>query len=420
MTRTRLTGRLAPFASMFLIVGLSSCVKRFTDPVDQVEQTFQDALLSLNNNSNDWQATVQGLNTKLDGLQGQVDETIRNDVATLAGRSTAKVFTNAGCTIDNYARHAKSSVSTILSRYQKLKKNNCYELPGGIPGVVSGGKVTISSRPECQIDREILPPLVCAEEPGQIDLGANDPKSWSTVTLHGFDMDIKDKNSKLLEVVMVDAAERTYAISENNIARNTHYMATVNLSQLGRELVEKSICKLRIRWGSDNATIGEVAVLPWKPRTKDEAVALGSTEFTPPRSGGDADFDTDDDDPTRVNLRATLRLDQGRGIYGRVYMKAYELKPDHTAVEGWSPEALLYQIPQGYRIVSFSPNQESSREFLVTDHNNADVATESSTVANFHHWVDRNGDEAGSYTRVRADWHRLTVKLEELRPTWLQ
>lgn len=414
MTRGISTGRLAPLASFVIVASLNSCLGLggIKESIDKVDQSFQDAIVSLNSNSAQWQSTVQDLNSKLDGLQGQVDETIRNDVATLAGRSTAKVFTNAGCTIDNYARHAKSSVSAIFGRYKKLKQNKCFE--------TVGGKVTISSRPECQIDREILPPLVCAEEPGQIDLGAGDPKSWSTVTLHGFDMDVKDKNGALLEVVMVDEAEKSYPIAEANIARNTHYMATINLSQLGAQMYERKVCKLRVRWGADKTAIGEVAVLQWKPHTKVDHPALGSTDFTPPRSGGDADFDTGDGDPTDVTLVAKLRLDNDKGIYGQVYMKARERNPDHTSVEGWSPEKLLYVLPAGYRIVSFSPKLESSRTFAVTDHSAPKVVTEGNTVADFQHWVDRNGDEAGTYTRVRADWHNLTVNLEELRPSWLQ
>lgn len=414
MSRKNSLGRWTPVVCLAFVASLNSCfgLGGIKESIDQVDQTFQDALVSLNSNSADWQTIVQGLSNKIDGLQGQVDETIRNDLATLAGRSTAKVFTNAGCTIDNYARHAKSSVSSIFTRYKKLKQNHCFE--------TVNGKVTISSRAECQIDREILPPLVCAEEPGQIDLGASDHKSWSTVTLHGFDMDIKDKNGNLLDVVMVDAGERVYPIAEMNIARNTHYMATINLSQLGGDMVEKQIFKLRVRWGANKATIGEVAVLQWTPRTKDDDVTLGSTEFIPPRTGGDGDFDTDDDDPTDVVLKAKLRLEGDKAIYGQVYMKAYERQPDHTAVEGWSKEMLLYPAPHGYRILSFSPRKESVREFAVTDHKEADLATEGNTVANFHHWVDRDGVEAGTYTRMRADWHKINVKLEELRPVWLK
>lgn len=389
------------------------------DPVDQIEADLQQALTSLNTNSQQWQSVVKDLDTRIGGLQGQVDETLRNDVATLAGRSTAKLFGNAGCTVERYSGQAKQSIQGMLARYKQLKKNKCLEL--------SGGKVVVADRPECKVERASVPPLLCAEEPSTVDLSVSDAGSWSTVTLHGFGMDELDPGGRKFEVVMVDDQERAWPIPETRIARNTHFMATFSLVGLGKEMYQRKIGKIRFRWGANAQMIGEILVLPWQPKETVAHAPMGpSAPLVPALIGGDRDFFTKPDRPTDFVHKAWLWISpDSTKLLGQSSMSAIErveTNPNNkTKAWGVSPELTWYVAPDGWKIVSFSPNLDAYASGATTDHVCPAVRnTPASQVASFLDCIDAGGDDVGRTTQQITTWRPQTIQLRQAAPPWLR
>ncbi|QQS05398.1 MAG: hypothetical protein IPK50_00515 [Fibrobacterota bacterium] len=418
MPQPAFTKRLVPIVPAFLLLACPM-PPIVTDPVDQIEANFQQALADLNSNSKEWQAVVKNLEGTIGGLQGQVDETLRNDVATLAGRSTAKVYTGAGCTFDRYSGQARQSIQSMLSRYKQLKKNKCLE--------VSGGKVVVADRPECKVERANVPPLLCAVEPTTVNLSVSDAESWSTVSLHGFGLDALDSRGRKFDVVMVDDQERVWPIPETRIARNLpHYMATFSLVGLGKDLFQRKIGKIKFRWGPDSQMIGEILILPWKPQEVDTHVVLGpSPAYYPPLIGGDRDFYTKSDRPTDYVHKAWLKLSSDSTLLiGQSFMSAIERMETNpknkTIALGNSPEAIWYAAPKGWKILSFLPNLDAVAQGATTDHLCPSVRnTPAAQVASFKDCIDDGGDDVGRTTRQITEWRPLRIRLRQTAPPWL-
>src|SRR5262249_473087 len=158
------------------------------------------------------------------------------------------------------------------------------------------------------------------------------------------------------------------------------------------------IVKILVSWNNSTVGFPQVVVVPWTPRQQPNLVVHPgkSPRYTPPRIGGDADFDTDDGNPTAVRLRGEITENE-QHILGRVYMYAHERDPDHTTVEGWSNWQSLYAVPQGWKIISVRPTAASEVNAQLTGHETPDYGTPAGEVVqNFHVWGDRDGDEAGS------------------------
>lgn len=415
-THARRLVSLLPLLFVSACPPIPSVVK---DPVDQIEADLQQALSAINTNSQQWQAVVKDLDQRIGGLQGQVDETLRNDVATLAGRSTANLFGQAGCTVERYSGQAKQSIQGMLSRYKQLKKNHCLEL--------SGGKVVVADRSECKVARTSVPPLMCAEEPSTVDLSVADAGSWSTVTLHGFGMDELDSAGRRFEVVMVDEAERVWPIPEARIARNTHFKATFSLVGLGKDLYQRKINKIRFRWGSSGQMLGEILVLPWQPKEMVANQPMGvSPPLVPTLVGGDRDFYTKPDRPTDFVHKAWLRISpDSTKLIGQTSMSAIERVETNprnkTIAQGTSAEQIMYTAPVGWKIASFSPNLDAEATGYTVDHVcPAARTTPVSQVASFLDCIDGGGDDVGATTQQITNWRMQAIQLRQAAPPWLR
>ena len=102
-------------------------------------------------------------------------------------------------------------------------------------------------------------------------------------------------------------------------------------------------------------------------------------------------------------------------------MFAREDKPDHTMVEGTSPSARVYTAPEGWTIVSFRPSAPSRQTGGVTEHGEQQFPRPGGEVIDhFSAFVDRNGDEAGTWTHVIAYWRIVEVTIEQTAPEWLR
>lgn len=355
--------------------------------IDRATKVIDEGIASILARSDVWQRTLERI---AQDLPGDISEIVRTEAQNLATRTIAQAGTELMCVTDFYARRAVEALNSL---------KNLLLGRGDGPSKLS--------------------PAFCQVVPASVNL--NDaPSSWATVTLHGYDLDHVDSTDKLFTVFMQNASGSNTPLAETWIGRTTHYQVTLNLGSQGRTLHNNAIRKLVSSWNNSTIGLPEVVIVPWTAERRTETATLGSTFYMPPRTGGDRDFNTDDDDPTSIELRASLRVN-GNNIDSEVYMFAREVDPDHTMVEGTSPTARVYTAPAGWTVVSFRPSAPSRQTGSVTEHGEQVYDRPAGEVIDhFSAFVDRNGDEAGTWTHVIAHWRIIEVTIDEIAPPWLR
>lgn len=263
-----------------------------------------------------------------------------------------------------------------------------------------------------------MPPAFCLTAPDHINLNYM-PSSWVTVTLHGYDLDHADAQGNRFGVSLQNASGANTPLPESRIGRTTHYQVTLNLGNLGLTFYQDQIAKLIVTFNNAPGTLPEIVVVPWTAMQRTEHPVLGLTRYTPPKTGGDADFDTGSGDPTSLVVAGYLRVN-GVNIESRVYMYAREDGGDHTKVEGYSAWTRAYAPPLGWKVVSYRPNSNPRYERDVTTQGGIEIPCSGGEAAEkFTAYVDHGGNEAGTWTELIAYWRILEVTIEEIEPAWL-
>jgi hypothetical protein len=323
-------------------------------------------------------------------LPEEISETIRVDAQSLATRAIATMGSEFRCNVDFLGHRAVQSL-------QRLKA----KLLG--------------------MDLPILPPAFCQVDPPSVDLKVP-PEKWSTVILYGYDLDHKDKANEALKILLLDEQGGSTPLAESRIGRTTHYQITLNLGNMARELYEKQVNKMVVAWEGTSDGYPQIVVVPWEAHRPPYAiVSIDSTDYTPPHTAGNKDFWTRDESPTELAVCGQMQIDNGV-LYNRVYMYAQQIHPeDNTAVEGWDVWRIAYQAPPGYRIVSVTPNTSfSCVRTKVSVPETAFNLPAGEIASRFQVWIDRSGDEAGTWSKVSVEWRELQVVIEQTRPEWLR
>lgn len=357
-----------------------------SDSVNEANRVIDNAIADLNRNSANWQNILQGISQN---LPDDIAEIVREEAQTLATRSIGQTGAQFSCTVDHYANRAAQALN-------RLKQILNTQTPAP------------------------LPPMICLVAPSDVDLNTN-PTGWDTITIHGYDMDHLDNNGNLLSFAMMLPNNQVYDyISESSVGRTTHYQITYSLRGVADRLYEQGISKIVPHWeGTLGGSInGEVIVKPWRAQRQTLLQEPNATTYVPNHVGGDRDFDTDGEDAVDLQVTGEISYDQ-RFVYGRVYMRALELEPDHTKVEGWSEWQPLYEAPIGLIITQVTPSSSSSVNIQFTSEGIHDFERPSGEVViRFTVQGDHEGNEAGDWTRVTADWNLLNIELEETQPSW--
>jgi hypothetical protein len=349
--------------------------------IGMIEQGIRD----IQGESSQWRYVLEKI---AKDLPEDISSLIRNEAQQFASRTIAVAGVEASCRIDMLG---KRSVDFLQGLLAKLKN----EPP------------------------PLLSPTFCQVIPSSISLSDN-PNTWQTITLFGYDFDNKDASGNLMTVDLLSETGAATLLSESYIGRTSHYQITLNLSQVAATLYQSKIAKLRIVWnGAPLDAQGQITIAPWKPKIQTPPIVPSSFTHTPPKTKGDADFDTDDDEPMNIEVQSEMIMTDST-LDGRVYLKAREPRPDYTTAEGWSGVNRLYTAPPGWRIVSVQPSANCAQTGNITTHGPIFYGCPAgSTISRFTVWGDRDGSEAGTYTKVQADWRELKVTIQETKPSWL-
>jgi hypothetical protein len=379
------TRRAVLMASIALFLPVAGCNLDIATPVDRAVNEIDQAIAQIERDSTRWQAVLQQL---AEQFPKDIQGTVRNEVTQLAQRSVAAVGIEFRCNADFLADRAIQGLRRV--RAMLLKQTP-----------------------------EPVRPSVCHMIPSVVDLNEA-ADSRAKIEIAGYDMDRRDAAGKPLRVVLFsDQTGESMEMPEERIGRATHYVVNLNVrgDDFDQLLRQRKVSKIRLLWGDALQGQNEVLVIPRGPQQKTiTPVGLGKVTFVPRRTDGDADFDTDDDEHMTFRVSAETRL-QGDDIQVRAFMHAREPRPDHTTVEGWSRWETAWTAPAGWRIVSVTPLGSSTRAGRITDHSiRKELLPEGEIVNRFEIYGDRDGDEAGSYTRVEAHFNAVTVRLEEVNP----
>ena len=369
-------------------MGLGGCniLDPVKDPIKEAVAVIDNGIRDIQQNSVMWSSILQRVANQ---LPREVSETIRVDAQTLANRSIQTAGVEFRCDVDFLGNRA-------IQGLQRLKAEL---LNQSVPPVT---------------------PAFCVLDFPSIDLQV-DPSSWSTVILSGYDLDVKDRTNSLLTILLLTQQGTTIPLPEAQIGRTTHYQVALNLGGMASQFYSNHVVKLLVSWNGSNEGYPQIIVIPWQPQQVTETVMIGTTgPYYPPNTHGDGDFDTDDGNATSLVLEGQMqKTDQY--LQNRMHMYAREPGGDNTAVDGWSAWSRAYTAPQGWRIVEVRPSNNSYLTAQVTVHDRLTYSRPAGEIVDFFEaWVDREGDEAGTWTRVIAHWRPLEITREEVVPAWLR
>jgi hypothetical protein len=362
----------------------SGCINM--DPVEKAVEVIDKGISDITQNSEDWQTILQRV---ANDLPKKISETIRTDAQNLASRAVATTGVEFRCNVDFLGNRAIQA----LNRLKALLLNQ---------------------------NPPPLPPAFCQVVPASIDLKV-DPGSWSTTNFYGYDLDNKDTSGNKLKVLLINNQGNVTTLSEDRIGRTTHYQVTLNLGNMARDFYVNKINKLVVSWNNSSEGYPQIVVIPWEAQTKIETKNINATgPYYPPKTEGDADFDTSDEDYTSVTVSGEIKILPTK-IQTRVSMYARESVPDHTTVNGSSAWSDVYQSPSGWQIIDVTPKSNSTHNAKVTTHGTLRFDRPGGEIVYyFSAKVDSDGDEAGTWTSVTAYWRSITVTLKETIPSWLQ
>ncbi len=376
-------------ASIFMMFMISGCtfdvgMGQMASSVDRAVTVIDNGIAAINQNSASWQSVLQRVANE---LPEDISQTVRVDAQNLATRSISTAGVEFRCNTDFLANRAVQALQRLKAELRNQKPPP-------------------------------LAPAFCQVSPDNIDLKA-DPARQSTVSIYGYDLDQRDSEGKLFQVMLLTSQGTRIPLPESRIGRTTHYQVTLNLGGYFKELYDKKVTKIIVSWGGSTSGFPEVIIVQWEPKRERYTQSIGVTgPFYPPHTGGDKDFNTGSG-PTDLTLKAEMQKTD-TVVRVRTYMFAREQKPDNTKVEGWSSWSTAYTAPAGYRIISVNPNTNSTCSGVVTQQGLLKFDRPAGEIVEyFEVWVDQSGDEAGSFTKVTTHWRALEITIETIKPSWL-
>jgi hypothetical protein len=196
----------------------------------------------------------------------------------------------------------------------------------------------------------------------------------------------------------------------DKLDRPTHYAMTLKFGANGVQL-DATSQRVVLEW--DARQISTLAVIqPTTPVCESKLLRVpgGKVTFMPPHTRGDKDFNGHG---PKVNVTVTL-LTTPQEITARVFMRARETKDDWTTAEG-SKVFTLFSPDPGWRIDSVVASQSASHSYTDGNHELDSFDLGSGGLVKRMEFVgDKDGDEAGTRTKVDVSLNDLRVQLTKM------
>src|SRR5712692_575393 len=178
------------FASAIALEGSSCLTGAIQGPTDKITQSFDNAIANLQNQSGQWQATLQGLQSNL-VQQGQ--STLANEVQSVLNRGVAATSSEFRCDISFLGSYLAEALTIVRAHFH----NESPPPP---------------------------PPHVCNVDPDAIDLRLTPDRRPATLNLYGFNF---TGSNISISIVDVDGSHNTPAPGMFTVP--TEFKATFNI-----------------------------------------------------------------------------------------------------------------------------------------------------------------------------------------------
>jgi len=394
--------------TLALFVGFLTGCPDVPSIVDTSIGVVQSGINAIEADSTKWRSVLQETSEKLPkDLQGS----IRVEMDQLAQKSISRAGVEMRCNVDFLSQRALKGLRRIKS-------------------LLKGEKPSL------------MPPMFCQVTPATVDFNLA-PDRRPSVELSGYDMDVKDQSGQLVKFFLTsDSTSESLPLDPSRIGRTTHYSHVLNVHGPDFESLvrQKKITRLQCMWGEE--VKAEVLLIQRvNPPPVSEVVPLGVITHIPRKIGkGDSDFDAKGDWPMHVDVVGESRIN-GNRIETRAYMHAKEHGDDWTEVGSWSNEVKVgeeqqpgpfgiltkvpkygegawqtaYTAPPGWKIKSVQPLGQCSAHIDIGTHGMIPInKTEGEVVRLFEVWGDRDGDEAGTWTRVVVHFSDVRIEREQI------
>jgi hypothetical protein len=353
--------------AVILVMALASTA---CDPFAGVTQAIDDAIRAMSQESRSWRDELEKLQER---IAHDAQTTIKNEVQNTLVRATAAAGSNFRCTID-FIR------DRVIEDLRQIR------------AMVTGEKASPRQ------------PRICQVVPDAIDMSF-EPSRRNLITYDGYNFDQAEIKVALQErrgdkdVNLVDVTSQ--------LAKQTHYRMTLNLSENGVQLSPLSQ-SIVLNFAGGNSTIQVLQPTPEPCRTE-ATVPEFAHDYMPlwDRSTGDREFFG----KVEITVRTWVAV-EGRRLILRIYMKAEQPGDDHTRAEGTDRFDVSYDAPAGWRLDSIASQKlDQLPTFLDTDTDPNDFKRGDGLVKSYRIIGDTVGEDAGTKTKVTAEINPITVRI---------
>jgi hypothetical protein len=362
-------------SGLVIMLFMSGCQLRDIPPdiAVGIETLLDDAIDKLADQSEDWRATLEELESKLIE-EGQ--DTLRNEVSNLISRSIAQAGVEFRCNVKFMGDYVRVGLIRIAAQFfgrdgPQVEPEFCNAVP-------------------IAVDRESVPDNV------------------KQLEFYGYNFDQDTDLRVFLERKGLASLDVT-----DQLDIPTTFAMTLKFGAGGVQLDDKSD-RFVLKCGGRK--ISSVAVIqPDPPVCETKTVRTPSQDvgpFVPPRVGGDRDFKGHG---PRVNVWVEVFPEPTR-VRAKVTMHAIETKSDFTEVSG-STFFDIFSPPAGFRITNIVSPSELRAAFSYTDRSHGADEKQlgaGGIVERVVTFGDTGGNEAGSETRVQlVRFNRMAVSLTQ-------
>lgn len=408
---------------ILIIVSANSC-NTVKDPINELKREVAEGISDMEVESSGWRELAQRISTN---IPSEVGSLVRNELNNLAAQASADVGVELRGNTDFLGRRLKARLIRIQAL---LNGKNPADLPD-------------------------LPPAVIRVIPSAVDLNL-EPNQRKEMLFSGYDLNSKTAEGRGLTFALVRADETILILHPSSAALNSWYQAKLNLSEpsIEAELQSGNVKQIVAFWGDNPLTaefwkdfgqfeelgiISTINVLRKTPTSSEYTIPSSSITYTPRHIGGDADFNTGNNRPTKVKVAARTRISTDKKkVEFDLYMYARESRPDHTKVGGWQSEKAsyrtikvlgrdfplfdkfedgpwrtLYTAPEGTEIVAISLIDQASATRNTENQDTLEILEgPGGLIKRWAIRVDHGGNEAGTWSQVVAHTNPITVKLK--------
>ncbi len=341
--------------------------------VGVAESAVNDAIYSINQNSNNWQSALRDLENV---TNKDAENLIRGDVANLLDRSVAATATEARCGVDFLAARVKEGLTNLLVKLQNmLPGHRATPLPVDIPAV-------------------------CTVTPVADDLNLPQ-ESRNMVTIDGYNFPFD------LRLWLVDGAHRRDVTGALTVV--TPDELVINLGANGVQPTATSD-KLVLSWRG--TTLAQVPIIQKTIptcQTRDDSIIPPDYLLSPSQVRllrGDGDF------YGSPYMEADARLGfNASSIWATVHLFARENGGgnDATWAEGTGTYT-FYTAPPGWRITGIDAPGTSRFAGLAIEGNLSGTPS-LGPVRLFDLFGDTAGNDVGTYTRATVHFNQIWIHL---------